>query len=166
MNAEEIRHYLQLLGAELEQRGATGEIVLVGGAVMLLVIGNRETTKDIDAYFATEPSAIRVAAEMIAQRHHLSPNWLNDAVKGFFYTQPPMTLWLEYPGLRVFVANPEYVLAMKSAAGRPEDVPDIEALAAYLHVTTADDVLEIVTRYIPPERLSPRTQYLVQSLFP
>ena len=97
----------------------TGEIVLVGGAVMLLVIGNRQTTKDIDAYFATEAQAIRDAAQVIAQRERLSPNWLNDAVKGFFYSQPPTTLWLDYPGLHVYVASPEYVLARKAVGVVP-----------------------------------------------
>jgi len=166
MNAQEIQHYLQLLGVELQRRGVTGEIVLVGGAVMLLVIGNRPTTKDIDAYFATNPQEIRDAAQVIAQREHLSPNWLNDAVKGFFYTQPPTTLWLDYPGLRVYVASPEYVLAMKAAAGRPEDIGDIQALAAHLQLSNATDILTLITRYIPASQLPPRTQYLIQSLFP
>lgn len=166
MDKHEIQHYLQLLGAELQQRGVTGEIVLVGGAVMLLVIGNRQTTKDIDAYFATHAQDIRDVAQVIAQREHLSPNWLNDAVKGFFYTQPPTTLWLDYPGLRVYMANPDYMLAMKAVAGRPEDIVDIQALAAHLHVTNAQDVLAIITRYVPISQLTPRTEYLIQSLFP
>ena len=106
MDAQEITRNLRLLGAELQQRGVTGEIVMVGGAVMLLVIGNRQTTKDIDAYFATNPQAIRDAALTVAKQKRLSPNWLNDAVKGFFYTQPPTTLWLDVPGLRAYVAEP------------------------------------------------------------
>jgi hypothetical protein len=87
-------------------------------------------------------------------------------VKGFFFSQPPMALWAEYPGLRVYVAQPEYVLAMKAAAGRPQDIADIEAIAAHLHLTTANEVLGVVTRYIPSEHLSSKTQYLIQSLFP
>ena len=74
MDVQEIQHNLQLLGAKLQQDGVTCEIVLVDGAVMLLVIGNRQTTKDIDAYFATNAQAIREAAERVAQREHLSPN--------------------------------------------------------------------------------------------
>lgn len=166
MNAQEIQHYLQLLGSELQQRGVTGEIMLVGGAVMLLVVGNREATKDIDAYFATEPQAIRDAATVIAQREGLSPDWLNDAMKGFLYTQPPMSLWLDIPGLRVFTADPDYVLAMKTAAGRPADVVDIQALAAHLGLTNAQEILNIVTRYIPADQLTPKAQYLIESLFP
>ncbi len=50
MNAEEMQRYLRMLGEELQRRGVTGEIMPAGGAVMLLVIGNRPTTRDIDAY--------------------------------------------------------------------------------------------------------------------
>src|SRR5947209_20129506 len=93
MDAQEIQHNLQLLGAELQQGGVTGEIVLVGGAVMLLVIRNRETTKDVDAYFATNAQDIRMAAETVAQSEGIPPDWINDAFKGFIYTSPPTTLW-------------------------------------------------------------------------
>ncbi|MGH2484659.1 MAG: hypothetical protein ACRDHE_01475 [Ktedonobacterales bacterium] len=109
---------------------------------------------------------IRAAAQLIAKRERISPNWLNDAVKGFFYTQPPMSLWLDIPGLRVYMADPAYVLAMKAVAGRPEDIADIQSLAAHLRLTNAQAVLSVVTRYIPTSQLTPRTEYLVQTLFP
>jgi hypothetical protein len=51
---------------------------------MLLAIGNRQATRDIDAYFATNPQIIRDAAHVIAQREGLPPDWINDGVKGFF----------------------------------------------------------------------------------
>lgn len=166
MTPNEIQRYLQLLGEELQQRNVTGEIVMAGGAVMLLVIRNRQTTKDIDAYFATNPQEIRSAALVIAQHEGLPDDWLNDGLKGFFYTSPPTTLWLDFPGLRVYYANPDYVLAMKAAAGRPEDIADIQALAAYLHLSRWQDVLPLISRYIPFQYITPKTQYLIQSLFP
>ncbi len=68
MNKEEIKKYLRMLGEELQKRQVTGEILLVGDAVMLLEIGNREITKDIDAYFEPKNAAtIRDAALTIAQ---------------------------------------------------------------------------------------------------
>jgi predicted nucleotidyltransferase len=166
MTSDEIQYYLQLLGEELQKRQVTGEIVLAGGTMMLLVIRNRETTKDVDAYFATNPQLIREAARVIALRENLPDDWINDGLKGFFYTSPPTTLWLDYPGLRVYHANADYVLAMKAAAGRPEDIPDIQALAAYLHLSHWQEIIPIVIQYIPPQYLTPRTEYLIQSLFP
>jgi hypothetical protein len=132
---------------------------------MLLVIGSRGITRDIDAYFATGTEQIREAAQVVAARERLPPDWINDAVKGFFATQPPVQLWQEYPGLRVFVASPEYVLAMKSVAGRPQDVPDIRALVKYLGLANAEAVLVIVRRYVPDRLLLPKTQYLIEGLF-
>jgi predicted nucleotidyltransferase len=166
MNGQDIQKYLRMVGEELNQRQVTGEIVLVGGAVMLLIIGNRQATKDIYAYLATNPQMIRDAAQVVAQREGLPPDWLNDGVKGFFYTQPPITLWMDVPGLKVYVADPDYVLAMKALAGRPEDVADIQALAQHLGLTTAQEILAIVTKYIPMSQLTPRTQLLIQSMFP
>lgn len=46
MNKEDIEKYLRMLGEELQKRQVTGEILLVGGAVMLLEVGNREITEE------------------------------------------------------------------------------------------------------------------------
>ena len=49
MNKEDIEKYLRMLGQELLQHGVTGEILLAGGAVMLLKVQNREVTKDYES---------------------------------------------------------------------------------------------------------------------
>jgi len=165
MTREEIEKYLRMLGEELLKRQLTGEIVIVGGAYMLLVIQNRETTKDVDAYLAVEPQAIREAVRVVADREGLPSDWLNDGVKGFFYTAPSTHLWAEYPGLRIYTATADYVLAMKVIAGRPEDVVDLRALIAHLGIQTAAEALTIVARYVPDRLIPPRAQYLVESLF-
>ena len=87
MNKQDIEKYLRMLGQELLQRQVTGEILLAGGAVMLLRVQNREVTKDIDAYFPPEQAeVIRDAAKPVAEREGLVDSWINDAVEGFFYT--------------------------------------------------------------------------------
>ena len=164
MTTDDIRRYFELLGQELVARGVTGEIVVAGGAAMLLVIRNRDTTRDVDAYFATNPQEIRAAAAAVARAEGLSPHWLNDGVKGFFYSQPPTSLWAEYPGLRLYTVEPDYLLAMKVLAARPQDTGDITALVDHLGLRSAPDVLAIVQRYIPASLLSPRSRYLVEDL--
>ena len=165
MSPEDIVRNLELLGRELEQLGVTGEIINADGAFMLLAIRNRDTTKDIDAYFVTESQVIREAAAVVAAREGLTPDWLNDSVKGFFYQQPPVELWADYPGLRVYTVSPEYAFAMKAIAGRPEDIADLEALKQHLRLTNVADALDLVRRYVPQRLLSPRTQYLIETLF-
>jgi Nucleotidyltransferase of unknown function (DUF6036) len=161
----EIEENLRRVGHYLDAQGLIGEILLVGGAYMTLVLQQREATKDVDAYFASHAGAIRQAAAQVAIEKGLPAGWLNDAVKGFLYTQPETTLWLECPGLRVYAPSPSYIFAMKAVAGRPEDLRDLHALREILGLATAAEGLEIVARYIPGRLLPPRVQYLIEDLF-
>src|SRR5437016_5479874 len=118
LTRQDIERYLGLLSDELAANDISGEIILVGGAFMLLVIGSREVTRDVDAYFGKGAQAIRQAAAAVAEREGLAPDWINDAAKGFMYSQPPSRLWLELPALKIYSAGAEYVLAMKAVAAR------------------------------------------------
>jgi len=166
MNKEEIEKYLRMLGQELQERQVTGEILLVGGAVMLLKVQNREVTKDIDAYFNPgQANLIRDAARVIAEREGLAEDWINEGVKGFFYTQPRTEQWAEYPGLRVYIPSLDYVFAMKVVAGRPQDIEDIKALAHELELSNPQDALAMVKEYIPEQLLVPRIEYIIEEIF-
>src|SRR6185312_7720091 len=166
MNKEEIEKYLRMLGQELQERQVTGEILLVGGAVMLLKVQNREVTKDIDAYFNPgQANLIRDAARVIAEREGLAEDWINEGVKGFFYTQPQTEQWAEYPGLRVYIPSLDYVFAMKVVAGRPQDIEDIKALAHELELSNPQDALAMVKEYIPEQLLVPRIEYIIEEIF-
>lgn len=164
MYREEIERCLRRVGEHLHVQGLTGEIVIVGGAFMTLVLRQREATNDVDAYFATHAEAIREAAGRVAEEYGLPPAWLNDAVKGFMYAQPDLTAWLEVPGLNVYAPDPAYIFAMKALAGRPADLGDLKTLRGVLGLTSAEEALEIVTRYMPARLLTPRVQYLIEDL--
>ena len=184
MNREDTKKYLQLLGQELQQRQVTGQILLADGVVMLLDVRKPEGRKDIkaylqgdksaidiprsiNAYFGGRGAAVRDAALIIAEREGLSASWLQDALKEFFFVQPGPEKWLEYPGLRVFLAPRAYVLAMKvAAAANPQDVEDIKTLAATLSITNSQEMLTYVTKYIPEELLTQEMQSRVEELFP
>lgn len=66
MDKNDIQRYLKMLGQELAAQGRKGAILLVGGAVMVLTVGNRRSTRDIDASFEREAAAIRSAVSQIA----------------------------------------------------------------------------------------------------
>jgi hypothetical protein len=56
---------------------------------------------------------------------------------------------LDAPGVRVTVASPPYLLALKVLAARQDrDADDLRELARLCGVTTARDVLEIAERYL------------------
>lgn len=52
------------------------------------------------------------------------------------------------PRFASLFAEPDYMLAMKALAGRPEDITDIQALAAYIGLSTSEEILAIISTYI------------------
>jgi predicted nucleotidyltransferase len=165
MNRDEIATNLERLGAALAKQGLHGSLVLFGGAVMVLEVGNREATKDIDAYFQDEATAIRAAALEVAEEAGLLADWLNDGVKGFIAVLPPTTPWKTFPGLTVSLVALDYLFAMKASAARPQDVDDLAALRQPLQLTSLEEALALVLRYIPERLLPPRAQYVLELLF-
>jgi len=174
LNREQILRALTALSDELGKQGIVGEICLFGGTAMVLAFTARLTTKDVDAIF--QPTAtIREVARKIAAQLDLPPNWLNDGVKAFGSTHHETTTGElpQFPHLRLTMPVPEYLLAMKcmaariaSAAGEePSDVSDIVFLIRRLKLKSSEDVLDLVGRYYPAERIPVKTQYLVESLF-
>ncbi len=74
---------------------------------------------------------------------------------------------MEVPGLRVTAASPELLLGMKLLAARPgQDREDIARLAGLLDLHSARDVLAVAERLHPPDRLQPRTRFLVEEMSP
>lgn len=167
ISGEEILRLLRLLDAELEAREATGELFLVGGAVMCLVYGAREATRDVDAAMRP-PEMLRSAAEAVGQREGFPSWWLNDAVKGFLSEHGGFDPWLDLPRLRIYVAQPEYLLAMKCIAMRPageyRDRDDVRFLLRYLDVRTSEEALAIVARYYDEPMVTLRTRLALEEL--
>ena len=167
LTGTDIRRLLGLLDAEVAAAGAVGELYMVGGAVMCVVHDARDATRDVDAFF--KPTAlIREAAARVAAKAGFPDNWLNDAVKGFLSPRGTFDPYLELPNLRVYVAEPHYLLAMKCAAMRLgegfHDLDDVRYLLRYLDVTTVDEALAIVTRYFDESQLAPKTRLALEEL--
>lgn len=165
----DITRLFELLDAELATAGVDGEVYLVGGAVMCLALDARPATRDVDAFF--RPTRIvRQAAARVAAQAGVPENWLNDAVKGFLSPRGEFDAYLELSHLRVFVARPEYLLAMKCAAMRLgaefQDLDDVRYLLRYLNITAVDDALAVVTRYFDEDQLPAKTRIALEELLP
>lgn len=168
MTETEIRLYLSKISDRLSEKEITGEIVVFGGAAMVLAYQARVSTKDVDAVFVPK-NEVYDAADVVALEYGLESGWLNDAVKGFLSEHGKTVPVLDYPNLKVYVAAPEYLLAMKCMSmrlGKDEtDLNDICFLIGRLKIKTADEVLSLVERYYPGNRIQPRTQFTLEELF-
>ncbi len=132
------------LGADLAERGVFVELAVHGGGALLLLFEWRRTTDDVHAVvreafgaFALAPSVPKVAAAM-----GVDLDWLQNAVTpldeadGLFAASGTYPTGSS-PGLRIFIAKPCYLLAMKLQAlanldRGDRDLDDARALARHL----------------------------------
>jgi hypothetical protein len=165
----DLRRLFDLLNKELGRSGTQGELFLVGGAVMCLAYAARPSTQAVDALFRP-PAAVREAAARVATRAKMKVDWLNDAVRGFMSSRGDFAPFLELDHLRIMVAQPEYLLAMKCVAMRIgaefHDEDDIRYLLRLLEVRTYERAVAIVTKYYPLERFPQKTLYALAELLP
>jgi len=167
LSDREIRHLFDRLDAALAEKRLEGEIFLVGGAVMCLVHAVRRSTQDVDAVFRPVRE-IREAAARVARESNLPPDWLNDGVKGFLSARGDFAPFLELSHLRVMVAQPEYLLAMKCLAFRIgeefHDEDDVRYLLRHLDIRKYEKAIAVITRYYPLERFPQKTLYALAEL--
>ena len=165
----DIRRLFELLNEELRDSKTRGELYLVGGAVMCLAYNARQSTFDVDALF--QPSVeVRKAAARAAAKSGFPPDWLNDGVKGYLSERADFAPFLELDHLKVLVAEPQYLLAMKCLAMRIgaefHDLDDVRFLLRTLDIRTYDQAIAIITKYYPLDRFPQKTLYALQELLP
>jgi hypothetical protein len=101
-------------------------------------------TKDVDAELTPEESVLEAAAA-VAESEGLPPTWLNSDAKAWIPPHAtPAPAAASPTGLRVEIASPDALLAMKLVASRNRDVPDIKLLAEALGLTEATAMAELV----------------------
>jgi hypothetical protein len=164
-----LRRLFALLNEELDKAGTEGELFLVGGAVMCLAYAARASTQDVDALFRPARQ-VREAAARVATRAGVRPDWLNDGVKAFLSERGEFSPFLELDHLRVMVAQPEYLLAMKCLSLRIgaefHDEDDIRYLLRHLNIATYEQAVQVISRFYPLERFPQKTLYALSELLP
>ena len=165
----DLRRLFDLLNDELRLADVEAELFLVGGAAMCLVYAVRPSTQHVDALFRP-PAEVRKAAARVAIRAGLHSDWLNDGVKAFLSTRGDFSPFLELNHLRIMVAQPEYLLAMKCLSMRIgtefHDEDDVRYLLRHLDVSDYEAALAIITRYYPIDRFPQKTLYALNELLP
>lgn len=163
----EIVRLLNSLNNELAKDGVTGELYVLGGAVMCLALEARASTQDIDGYFKPT-SRVRTAAKRVAAIAGVDDDWLNDAAKGYFSEKGDFNPFLELSNLRIMTASPAYLLAMKCLAMRLgvefHDENDIRFLLRYLDISNYTTAVDFISRYYPLESFPQKTLYALEEI--
>lgn len=166
---KDIRRLFGLLNEELRRAGTEGELFLVGGAVMCLAYAARPSTQDVDALFRPARE-VREAAARVAVHAGMQSDWLNDGVKGFLSERGEFSPFLELDHLRVMVAQPAYLLAMKCLSFRIgtefHDEDDVRYLLRHLGIESYEQAMAVITRFYPLERFPQKTLYALGELLP
>lgn len=167
LERSEILRLFSSLNDELAKDNVTGELYLLGGAVMCVALKARPSTQDIDGYFKPT-SAVRAAAKRVAASAAVDGDWLNDAVKGFASDKGDFDRFLELSNLRIMTASASYLLAMKCLAMRIgaefHDEGDVRFLLRYLNITSYRAAVETISRYYPLERFPQKTLYALEEI--
>lgn len=165
----DIARLFRLLNVELAHGDVEAEVYVVGGAVMCIALDARGATRDVDAVFKPA-KLVREAASRVAAIADVPENWLNDAVKGYLSQRGDFDPFLELSHLRVFIAQPSYLLAMKCMAMRLSeefhDLDDVRYLLRYLNITSAAEALAVVTAYYDEAQIPLRTRLALEELLP
>jgi hypothetical protein len=166
LSRQDMERLFRLLDEELGRQSVTGEVFVVGGAVMCLAFGARQSTRDVDALFRPA-TIVRKAAAKVGRNAGVG-EWLNDAVKGYLSERGEFDSYLELPHLRVYCARPEYLLAMKCLAMRIgeefHDLDDVRYLLRSLNIETYEQACETLCQFYPLQQFPQKTLYALEEL--
>jgi hypothetical protein len=170
----DIRRLLHEIGTELAANGRTAEIAIYGGAALILTFDHRDPTRDVDyVWVSGDTDAVAEAADKVGAAHGMEPGWFNDAVSMFVSDHPETEFLGDFPagnggGLRVFLASPRYVLAMKMMAMRSSletnDFADIWMLVEACGVRDMEGAEACLRGYFGPDGLPQRSKELLAEL--
>ncbi len=147
LSADDVRSLLAQVGQILQSRGLEASIYVVDGAAMALEFEARRTTRDVDAAIRAEREGFWEAAAEVAARNGLSTDWVNSNAAAFMTNEPDTGVTeISLPGLRVAVASPEHLVAMKLRAMRRRDMDDLEVLFRHMGITAPEQAAAIHDR--------------------
>ena len=131
LTKDEIQRAFEALSAELGRGGQTDELIILGGAALIMLYAARESTHDVDAIAASR--AVLDASKRVAKTVGLPPDWLNDGAKGYVHGLAIGEAVFSSPSLVVKTLAPQQLLAMKLSAWRDDiDIDDSRLLLSNL----------------------------------
>ncbi len=130
MGGGRIRQLLVEVDAELHKSDGEQSVIIVVGGSLLAWHGLRDATRDVDSVLRLDDH-LRRAVQIVAERHGLASDWLNDHAAAFapsWFDPETCEVLLTTPRLRVLGAPLRDVFLMKLCRGAPQDLRDLRAL--------------------------------------
>ena len=133
---ENLEGYLKELAKEYKKRGRgmPAEMILVGGASVLINYQFRAASYDIDASYES-PAIMKEAINAVGDKFGLPNGWINDDFKKTASYTPKIVQYSEYyrtfsGALQIRTIRAEYLVAMKLVSGRQykKDLSDIAGI--------------------------------------
>lgn len=133
---ENLEYYLKELAKDFKKRGrgTTAEMILVGGASVLINYGFRNASYDIDADYESQ-SVMKESINAVGDKFGLPNGWVNDDFKRTSSYTPRIIRYSEYYKtfsnvLQIRTIRAEYLVAMKLMSGRhyKKDLSDIAGI--------------------------------------
>jgi predicted nucleotidyltransferase len=146
---------LGLISEELQGDSDRHQLVIAGGAALVLLYGARESTKDVDVVLTDQ--AVRKAARQAAIRLGLPDDWLNDGAKGYAHGMSLGEVVFQAGNLVVHTLAPPQLLAMKLSAWRDDlDIDDARLLMSKLGGTREQVWDQVESHLVPGRELKAR----------
>jgi hypothetical protein len=162
----EIGAGIERLGRLAVESGIQIELVLIGGALMVLRFQSRESTRDVDVAILApaEVQKVRELARIVATENDWPQDWLNDGAKGYLVGVSSGPTVLSAPGIEVRSPSTGQLLAMKLCAWRDDvDVADASRLLDEMTGRREEIWQEVQPYLIPGDEL--KAQYAFADLW-
>jgi hypothetical protein len=164
LSKSDVEAALHDVGEIMARERKVAEIAIYGGSALLLQYDLAFRTGDVDMRVeGGDHGALMRAVVEVARRRGWLDSWMSEAVTVYLGDERGADLHGSYPsegrvGLRVYVAKPDYLLAMKLRAMRvsTRDFADAKFLAQNIGMTDMVSLTALLRRYFPREDVDPR----------
>lgn len=154
LSRRDIEIALTRLGELAQQQNTQIELLVIGGAAMVLAYDARQSTRDVDVLirFPREARIARDLAKQVGQEQGLPEDWLNDGAKGYLVGISEGPIIFSAPGVVVRQPVVAQLLAMKLSAWRDDvDIADARLLLRQMS-GERDQIWQEVERFLVPGR--------------
>lgn len=167
LNKDRLLEIFEYLNERLRENQLQLELTIYGGCVMTMVYDNRPATRDIDCVFGEINLKLLInILDSTKYTFNLSDDWINEEIKEplKYILQEEKEVFKQYSNLQILRPNAKQLLAMKILAARPEpakDFIDSFILCKDLNIKTKEDLLDIISDYIPLKLIGERQRNFI-----